>query len=165
MVFPASYEGYETQWKQKERRREGTRETLPYLCKQQHARPWQHKHTRARQDWHAKSPWHMLARWHPVCSRLAHTTHTNKHTLTHETVTVAIEQGHRKGRGRSTWHVCAPHYKCNHIWVRGWWEGDGRCTAEDEMDTCQDSVCEEAVMELSQGELQTSLHIHTEVQS
>lgn len=55
-----------------DRRREETRETVPYLCKQQHAWPWQNTHqTWARQDWHAKSPWHMLARWHPVCSCLA----------------------------------------------------------------------------------------------
>lgn len=64
--------------RQGDRRRGETRETVPYLCKQQHARPWQHKHSRARQDWHAKSLWHMLARWYPVCSRLARTdTHTH----------------------------------------------------------------------------------------
>lgn len=78
-----------------DRRREETRETAPYLCKQQHAWPWQNTHqTWARQDWHAKSPWHMLARWHPVCSCLA-----RADKRTHIRVCHSSHWAWRKGEG------------------------------------------------------------------
>lgn len=45
---------------------------------------------------------------------------------------------------RSTWSACAPNYKCIHIWVKGWWEGDGSrsqaqlCCRDSGMERCQE---------------------------
>lgn len=106
-----------------DRRREETRETVPYLCKQQHAGLGiTHIHVRAKTGmlnpsgicWHDGTPY-------------AHVWHAHAHTRVCHSSHWEGEGEKREGREweRSTWSARAPHYKCIHIWVKGWWEGDG----------------------------------------
>lgn len=62
--------------------------------------------------WHDGTPYAHV--WHGLI-------HTR--TYTQGSVTVATERG--REWQRSAWCAHAPHYKCIHIWVKGWWEGDG----------------------------------------
>ncbi len=63
-----------------DRRREETGETVPYLCKQQHARPWQHTHINVRAKTGMLNPPGIC--WHDG-TPYAHVQHAQTHTHTH----------------------------------------------------------------------------------
>lgn len=126
--FPTSYEenGYNTQWKQEnggwqeERRNQGN---SPLSLQTAACWSWQHTHICVSAKMGMLNPPGIC--WHDG-TPYAHV--SLSHTRTHAHACHWQGEGERRG-GRewkwSTWSARAPHYRCIHIWVKGWWEGDG----------------------------------------